>query len=108
MWPVSRQLGEALSCQLRVLEIKPGLADRLQKDFFSTVHHAIASILRSQARIKEAISHYRQALNLNPGLAKTYADLLYTLNCDLVDPQTVFTEHVLWGTRNAPARPTGE
>jgi predicted O-linked N-acetylglucosamine transferase (SPINDLY family) len=93
-------LDEALSCCVRVLRMKPTPADNVPGDFISTVHHAMASVLKAQGRIKEAIVYYQQTLSLNPGLAKANSDLLLALNYESTDAAAVFNEHVRWGKRH--------
>ncbi|MBI3778769.1 MAG: tetratricopeptide repeat protein [Gammaproteobacteria bacterium] len=93
-------LDEALSCIARVLRMKPTPADNVPSDFISTAYHAMASVLKAQGRIKEAIVYYQQTLTLNPGLTKAHSDLLLALNYDSTDAAAVFNEHVRWGQRH--------
>ena len=98
-------LDEALSCYLRVLDIKVTPADHVPANFSSTVHHYIANVLKAQGRMEEAIVHYRQALSLNPGLTGAYSDMLLALNYDPPNPEIVFDEHLKWGKCHAYTGP---
>lgn len=93
-------LEEASSCFTRVMRMKPTPADNVPGDFASTVHHAMASVLKAQGKINDAVTHYRHALGLNPGLTKAHSDLLLALNYDSTDSAAVFDEHVRWGRRH--------
>jgi len=98
-------LDEALSCYLRVLDIKATPADHVPVDFSATVHHYLANVLKAQGRMEEAIVHYRQALSLNPGITGAHSDMLLALNYDPPNPEIVFDEHLKWGKRQAYAGP---
>lgn len=99
---VDVQLEEALDCFERALRAKPKPSDNLPGDFRSTVHHAIASVLKALGRMEEAVEQYHEALRLNPRLTKAHSDLLLALNYHATDPAVIFNEHVRWGKNNNP------
>ena len=93
-------LEEALSCYTRVLDIKSTPADHVPPNFNATVQHYLANVLKAQGKMKEALAHYRQALDLNPAMTGAHSDMLLALNYDPPDAESVFDEHVKWGKRH--------
>ncbi|HYA27640.1 MAG TPA: tetratricopeptide repeat protein [Acidobacteriota bacterium] len=97
------QLDEALSCYSRVLGIKPTPIDHVPPNLNATVYHYMANVLKAQGKMKEAIVHYRRALDLNPNLTGAHSDMLLALNYDSPDAKSVFEEHVNWGRHHGYA-----
>lgn len=98
-------LEEAFSCYSHVLSIKLTPADPVPANFHATVHHYLANVLKAQGRMKDALVHYRQALDLNPGMTGAHSDMLLALNYDPPDATSVFDEHVKWAGRHGYSGP---
>jgi protein O-GlcNAc transferase len=117
------QLGEAVVCFQKVLTGNPShrmahqnlgmvllneslyapgpLASR--REYFQAIgHYNLGVALFQQGRIADAISRYRQALDLNPNFVAAHTNLIYSLlfSADTA-PQALYEEQRRWNERHA-------
>ncbi len=99
-------LDEALSRYKQVLSLQPTPADPVPPNFNATVYHYMANVLKAQGRMQDAIVHYREALELNPGMVGAHSDMLVAMNYEPPDAKSVYDAHVEWGRRHGYKGPS--
>src|SRR5690606_5887061 len=61
-------------------------------------HNNLANVCANQQHMKEAISHYRRAIEIQPDLLDAYSNLLFTLTHDeSIGANELFKEHRSFG-----------
>ncbi|MGZ8154845.1 MAG: O-linked N-acetylglucosamine transferase, SPINDLY family protein [Burkholderiales bacterium] len=68
---------------------------------FAEAHNNLGNLLSLLGRHAEAERSYRDALAADPSFSLAHGALLYTLNCNVCDPEAIDREHRAWGKQHA-------
>jgi predicted O-linked N-acetylglucosamine transferase (SPINDLY family) len=87
------QIEEAMSYYQKAIDLNPHFAD---------AYINLGNVLKDLGKPDEAVAAYRQVLQIKPDHAIACSNILFTMNYDSqYDVQTIFREHLGFGTRLA-------